>query len=362
MDGFRINGVLYASVDRMRGEVGEELERFLREWFDESPYVVGHTSGSTGTPKEIRLSKADMRASAAMTNRFFAIRRHSLLLLCLPVSYIAGKMMVVRALEAGAELLAVGASSHPLRGLPDRVAGRIDLAAMVPMQLEASLESAPEREALRSIGHLIVGGAPIPVSLEERLRDFPVSCYATYGMTETVSHVALRRLNRDREYEALGDVSFEVDGRGCLVIEAPHLTERRFVTNDLVRLHGPRRFEWLGRVDHVINSGGLKFSPERLERKLDRCLPGRFLITSRPDATLGESIVLLLEGEGFDPATLCRLVHRIRPVLERFEMPRWIGVTPLFRETSSGKVVRCIPDDTIFYPVGELFSKNKLYL
>lgn len=356
----RINGILYTSLEQMRGEVEEELWLFLQEWYNESSYVIGHTSGSTGLPKEIRLSKADMRASAAITNRFFGIRRGSVLLLCLSVSYIAGKMMVVRALEAGAELVTAEVSSHPLRTVTGAVSQRIDLAAMVPMQVEESLKNNSEKKVLGQIGHLIVGGAPIAESLEERLKELPVSCYATYGMTETVSHVALRKLNCDREYEALGDVFFGLDERGCLIIEAPHLTERRFVTNDLVRLNGKHRFEWLGRVDHVINSGGIKFFPEQLERKLDRCLPGRFLITSRPDETLGESIALLLEGENFLPEELCCLVNRIRPCLERFEMPRWIGVCPLFRETASGKVVRCIPENTVFYAVNELSPKKSV--
>ena len=144
----RLNGRVYTCLEQLREQADEELFLFLEEWFDDRSYVLGHTSGSTGAPKEIQLSKADMRASARMTNAFFAIDRESVLLLCLSVSYIAGKMMVVRALEAGAELLTVKVSSHPLRitGQEEYVDRRIDLAAMVPMQVEESMKSESEKQ------------------------------------------------------------------------------------------------------------------------------------------------------------------------------------------------------------------------
>lgn len=295
----RLNGRVYTCLEQLREQADEELFLFLEEWFDDRSYVPGHTSGSTGAPKEIQLSKADMRASARMTNAFFAIGRESVLLLCLSVSYIAGKMMVVRALEAGAELLTVKVSSHPLRitGQEEYVDRRIDLAAMVPMQVEESMKSESEKQRFGYIRHLIIGGAPVSVALEERLKKIPTQCYATYGMTETVSHIALKKLNSDPAYFALGEVGFEQDERGCLIIDAPHLQARRFVTNDMVRLHGNKRFEWLGRFDYVINSGGIKLFPELIEQKLVRSIPGRFFITSRPDEVLGESVLLAL-GRG----------------------------------------------------------------
>ena len=345
----RLNGRVYTCLEQLREQADEELFLFLEEWFDDRSYVPGHTSGSTGAPKEIQLSKADMRASARMTNAFFAIGRESVLLLCLSVSYIAGKMMVVRALEAGAELLTVKVSSHPLRitGQEEYVDRRIDLAAMVPMQVVDELPCL-------FLTSLDIEGAPVSVALEERLKKIPTQCYATYGMTETVSHIALKKLNSDPAYFALGEVGFEQDERGCLIIDAPHLQARRFVTNDMVRLHGNKRFEWLGRFDYVINSGGIKLFPELIEQKLVRSIPGRFFITSRPDEVLGESVLLALEGAHWDFVSLQLLLQKIRPLLGRFELPKAFVVSPFFRETTSGKVVRTLPENAVFYPVHQL--------
>ena len=276
-----------------------DLETFLSEWNDDRPYVVGHTSGSTGKPKEILLRKDDMRASARLTNEYFGIDVHSRLLLCLSTSYIAGKMMVVRALEAGAELLTSNVSSHPLKNL-DIAGGRIDLAAMVPMQVEESMKVEEERNALNSIRYLIIGGAAVSYRLEDSLKDMSVQCFATYGMTETVSHIALRKLNRDKDYFALGAVRFRTDERQCLIIDAPQLSARVFHTNDVVSLTDDRHFSWLGRYDNVINSGGIKFFPEVIEKKIAAAMSGRYFISSLPDERLGEKIILVIETGNMD--------------------------------------------------------------
>ena len=314
-----------------------EVLSFLGEWFDEKDYVCGHTSGSTGTPKEIRLDKADMRASARITNEFLGIGKDSVLLLCLSVSYIAGKMLVVRALEAGATLVVCDVSSRPLERLA--YTGQMDLAAMVPMQVEESLKHPEDEAKLCAIRQLLIGGAPVSAVLEKRLQSLPVSCYATYGMTETVSHVALRRLNVSEVYSALGEVSFSLDNRNCLVVHAPHLQAREFVTNDLAELVDSRHFKWVGRYDHVINSGGIKFSPEVLESKIGACIPSRYFITSLPDERLGQRIVLVVEGERREEQEK-RWLASLREVLTTYELPREIVYLSRFEETASGKVIR----------------------
>lgn len=337
----RINGKIYSPQALPGGETAAELRLFLQEWFSPETYVVGHTSGSTGKPKEIRLSKADMRASARLTNDFLGIGPQSVLLLCLSVSYIAGKMMVVRALEAGAELWVTEVCSHPLRreGLPER----IDLAAMVPLQVEQTLSVREEAEQLQKVCRLLIGGAPVSSLLEGQLQEIPTDCYVTYGMTETVSHVALRKTGQE-EYEALGEVRFSSDERGCLVIYAPHLQEKVFVTNDLVCLKDATHFKWLGRWDNVINSGGIKYFPEVLEKKISSCIRGRFFITSQPDPLLGQQIVLVVEGKEPGKSELEDLYAQLRIRLEPFEMPRAVYCCAQFRETSSGKVIRRLPD------------------
>lgn len=315
------------------------LRDFLYEWCSDDAHVTGHTSGSTGEPKEIRLRKEDMRASARITNEFFGIGQESVLLLCLSVSYIAGKMMVVRALEAGAELWSVQVNSHPMRELGN-LGKKIDLAAMVPLQAEETLKVAAEKKDFLQISQLLIGGAPVSSRLEEQLQLLPVHCYATYGMTETVSHVALRRMDGRSVYHAVGDVSFSTDCRGCLVIHAPHLTDRKFITNDMVELEDSRHFRWLGRYDHVINSGGIKFFPEEIERKIASCFSCRYFITSLPDERLGERIVLVIEGQPHEEEQL--LMKKLKSFLVGYEMPREILYLPHFRETFSGKVIRKI--------------------
>lgn len=316
-----------------------EIRDFLVEWFNDRDYVLGHTSGSTGKPKEIRLNKEDMRASARLTNTFLGIGEESVLLLSLSTSYIAGKMMVVRALEAGADLWVGEVSSHPLRELSER-GERIDLAAMVPMQVEETLKVPEERIRLNRVKHLLIGGAPVSPTLENGLRAINTHCYATYGMTETVSHVALKKLNGDVVYFALGEVTFALDARGCLVIRAPHLQAGEFVTNDQVRLMDNRHFEWLGRWDHVINSGGIKFCPEVIERKIASAISCRFFVTSRPDKRLGERIALVLEGDVWEEEQSLELLRKLRQLLSPYEMPREILYLSRFFETSSGKIIR----------------------
>lgn len=339
----RLNGVLYdrlpADLHSVPAEWEKEILLFMRDWFSDADFMTGHTSGSTGVPKEIRLLKADMLASAATTNDFFGISPGSNLLLCLSPSYIAGKMMIVRAILAGANLIAVKPSSSPLKGVGEV----IDLAAMVPMQVQESLKQPDMAAKLAGVRQLIVGGAPVSTPLEVELSRLSVSSYATYGMTETVSHIALRKLNGKPDcYFALGDVWFETDGRGCLVVHAPHLRQQQFTTNDRVELVDSRHFKWVGRYDHVINSGGVKLSPEQIECKLADTIRERYFITSLPDERLGEKVVLVIEGNVWgDDAVEC-LREAMNRRLEPFEVPKQILFHTAFRETKSGKVIRKI--------------------
>lgn len=347
MTGLYINDTFY-DTDALRDGVfptGEEWQKelsvFLQEWFNNREFVPGHTSGSTGTSKEIKLLKKDMLASARITNNFFHIENSDNLLLCLSPSYIAGKMMVVRALLANARLITTPPSSHPRI----QAAKPVKLAAMVPMQVEELLKSEAGTASLTEIKQLIIGGAPVSPALATTLQTLSTKCFATYGMTETVSHIALKDLNgkaASGNYFALGEVEFKTDSRSCLVIHAPHLQQQEFITNDIVRLSDKFHFEWLGRYDHVINSGGVKLSPETIEEKLSPLIPGRFFITSEPDSRLGEKVVLVIEGEPLEDAPLSALKQGMGKCLSRFEIPGLIRYRKKFRETYSGKVIRSI--------------------
>lgn len=333
----------YTSLEELKA-LGENPQKktlfeFLLEWFDDRPYVVGHTSGSTGTPKEIRLLKKDMEASARITNDFFKLGPSSRLLLCLSTSYIAGKMMVVRALQCGAELITRPVSSTPLTGLNET----IDLAALVPLQVGESLKAPTATADFGHIRQMIIGGAPVDTPLQEKLKTIPTTCYSTYGMTETVSHIALMQLNGDSPttcFQALGDVRFEQDDRRCLTIHAPHLQQQTFITNDLVRLVDRRRFEWLGRYDNVINSGGIKLSPETIEKKLASMLDVPFFITARTDDRLGQHVVLVVESPSWTPEEKTAFLERLRSRLPRFERPREIVCLEKFDRTESNKIIR----------------------
>jgi len=306
-----------------------EAEEFLREWFDDKPVVSAHTSGSTGVPKEIMLLKRDMLSSAELTCRYFGISDKSLLHLPLSVSYIAGKMMIVRALLSGAELVIERPSNSPLAMSLERA---VDLTAIVPSQVEGLMKS-PMASGVRQA---IIGGAAIPEHTEKMLAESGIECYSTYGMTETCSHVALRKLGSEC-YEAIGDVTFCTDSRGCLVINLPHLSIGQIVTNDIAELSDSRHFKWIGRWDNVINSGGIKIFPEKLEERLRDILSGmNYYITSRKSEKWGREVILIVEGN----VDRNGIVECMRERLAPYEVPKEIISVPSILRTKSGKIIR----------------------
>lgn len=276
------------------------LSDFLSQWRDASPTILVHTSGSTGRPKPMRVEKRRMMASARITCDFLSLHPGDTALLCMPLDYIAGKMVVVRALERGMKLVAVNPSGHPLAS----VDSHIDFAAMVPLQVYNSLRVPLERERLMRIGQLLIGGGAVDAALERGLRDFPGAAWSTYGMTETLSHIALRRLNgpaASQWYTPFDGVGIGVDSRGCLTIDAPMVHEGRLTTHDRVELRqdpvsGRTQFRVLGRLDNVIDSGGIKIQIEEVEQSLRPFLRHPFVITQVPDAKYGEAVTLLTEA------------------------------------------------------------------
>lgn len=306
-----------------------ESQLFLDQWNDVSTdNIVAHTSGSTGAPKEIRLMKADMRRSAQATNRFFEIDEDSLLHLPLSPDYIAGKMMIVRAHEAGCRLIVEKPGNAPLREYKGR---DITLSAVVPSQVGGLLDG----DGCRHISNLIIGGAPLSTEAEEALIRSGIRAYATYGMTETCSHVALRRLG-EKEFAGLPGFRFSTDERGCLVIDCDGFSFGRIVTNDVVELNGDAAFRWLGRADNAINSGGIKVIPEVIEARIAPLMGNvAFYITSRASEKWGEEIVMMVEG---DDAVVSR--ETLRALLGAKICPKEIICVPRFERTSSSKVIR----------------------
>lgn len=312
----------------------KKVYQFILEWLAKGEHILQRSSGTTGESKELLLPKRSMVGSALNTCRHFDLRAGQSALLCLPVDYIAGKMMVVRALLGKLNLLLAEPSSAPeLSGFDG-----IDFCAMVPLQVMNSLKDAHN---LRKIKKLIIGGTEISPELEQALREQPVEAYATYGMAETCSHVAIRALNGprpERPYTAMPGVTLGVDARNCLVVESAYL-ENEVVTNDIVDLLDSRRFHWRGRYDNLINSGGVKIVPEELEAIISQKTGLACAILGLPDAALGEKIVLVLEKNDIRLG-LDRLKEMVQGEVPRYSQPKEILFVDRLPRNRSFKVDR----------------------
>lgn len=312
------------------GNITEETIDFLEQWNDREDYIIAHTSGSTGAPKPIKLMKADMIQSARATCDFFGIQPNSLIALPLSTKYIAGKMQIVRALERNCRIWIETSSSKPLQSY--QLDAEIALLPIVPSQIDGLLES----HNLQKVKTIIIGGAPLSPTAEKRLIDKGLDVYCTYGMTETCSHVALRRIGR-AEFTAMPGISFEADNRGCLVINCPNFSFNCVVTNDLVEIIDKHTFRWLGRIDNVINSGGVKLFPEVIEKKIAHLFNStQYYITSRRSERWGEELILVVESA----AEISELEEKLRTILNRFEMPKAIIYQTKFNRTASRKIIR----------------------
>lgn len=328
LNGFHLNREDLCRVAYSFIKEGDDFEKpvgdFILDWFDSKPYLEVKTSGTTGAPKTIHIPKQAMVNSALATGDFFDIHPGNKVLHCLPVKYIAGKMMLIRAMILGLDVDFVAPSSHPL---DNNDTEKYDFAAMVPLQAKHSVKQ------LKKVKKLIVGGAKMEKSLETALSKLPTLVYETYGMTETITHIAARKIG-EKSFTVLPNVTISYDDRNCLVIHAPHISDEVIVTNDLVELVNENQFVFLGRIDNVINSGGIKFIPERIEEKLSGKFTSRFFIASKADKELGEKIILVVEGE---PTTLDNTLF---DDLDKYEKPREIVFVKKFKETENGKVLR----------------------
>ena len=327
---FRLNDISFNSVNELikYSEISsKELSFFLKEWFSDEDFIKVNTSGSTGKPKTIFLKKEYVINSAKATGSFFGLSKNTNALLCLPTTYISGKLMVVRALTLGWHLDVVLPSLHPL----NNVNKQYDFSAMTPMQVENSFYN------LNTIKQLIVGGGVVSKSLEEKLQTLKTKVFATYGMTETITHIAVKKLNHKiytpNYYQLLPGVEIYKDQRDCLVIKAPKITDDIIFTNDVVQLISDKQFNWLGRFDNVINSGGIKLQPEVIENKLSNVLTNRFFVTGFPDEYLGEKLVLIIEGKETK-------INFTKSNLTKYEVPKTIYFLDKFIETETGKVNR----------------------
>ena len=319
----------------------QSTKEFLQSWMQQKSHYDIHTSGSTGTPKKITISRRQMEASAQFTINALKIPKNAKALVCLDTAYIAGKMMLVRAMIGGMDIYALDPSSNPYTNITFQP----DFAALVPLQVENSLNDAHTRNLLNLTQYIIIGGAPVSETLHEKIRSLQPNIYATYGMTETVSHIALKKLNNPGQseyFKAFDEVELGLDYRGCLSIKSILSNHELLQTNDLVKLHGKHEFEWLGRIDNTINTGGVKVQSEKIERYVGKAfqhfnLKNRFFIYGVDDDRLGQKVSLLIEGNtGLESEIISYLTQH----LHKYEMPREVKHVIAFKETPTGKIDR----------------------
>lgn len=335
----------------------QHVAHFIRQWRAGQEVFVLNTSGSTGQPKAIRLTRQQMTLSAQLTGRAVGLQAGDRALVCLSVEYIAGLMMVVRGLELGLHLTIVDPSSRPLAACP--AATHFDFTAMVPLQLQESLLGAPHEVAiLQRMKAILIGGAPVSLALEQQLQALLAPAYHTYGMTETVSHIALRRLNGSHhspDFIPFEGVQLGIDARGCLTITSALSGGTTLQTNDLVALHADGSFRWLGRIDNVINSGGYKVQTEKVESALEawlldyqqgRYAQRRFFVGPLQHPRFGQAVVAIIEGAVFAQDTMAEteidgiVRAALQKTLHPYEVPRQVYFIPKFLETPTGKIDR----------------------
>lgn len=282
-------------------EFEKKIFFFIKEWLSNAKSVKVQTSGSTGTPKVFEIEKNKMLHSAKMTCDFLHLREGDKALICLPIEYISGKMMVARSVERNLQLIVENPSLQSLENLNME----IDFCAMTPLQVENSLHK------IHCIKNLIIGGATVSESLKDKISQTLKSSnsknkiYETYGMSETLSHIALKEIypHSDEYFTVLKDVEISLDERGCLKIFAPKLNEEVLQTNDLVEINHfknaqceKKQFKFLGRIDNVINSGGAKIFPEQLETLIKKEISNEVIFLGLKDESLGQKLILVIEG------------------------------------------------------------------
>ena len=312
-----------------------DLYLFLEKWFDASPVITVHTSGSTGTPKELVVRKDRMMQSARLTCEFLNLQAGDTALLCMNLRYIGAMMVVVRSLVAGLNLIVRPASGHPLSDIEEP----LRFAAMVPLQVYNTLRVPEEKARLEQTDILIIGGGAVDDSLEAEMSALPTAVYSTYGMTETLSHIALRRLNGDtasKHYYPFPSVELSLSAESTLVVKAPLICGEVLQTNDIACLYPDGSFTIAGRKDNVINSGGIKIQAEEMEKRLRPFIPVPFVVTSVPDPRLGQALTLLIAGQ----VDVRELESKLQTVLDAYHRPRHIFMTESIPQTENGKTDR----------------------
>jgi len=315
----------------------QKVLNFVKDWISIDKWLTVQTSGSTGEPKKIQLYKSKMKASANATATFFKFKENQTILLALSTDYIAGKMMIIRALESKMKIIVAPLQANPLLiDLPSK----INFSAFVPMQVQTILADKKSKLNYQNIDKVIIGGGLINETLEHQIQTLKNENFATFGMTETISHIALRNITKkEKHYTALPNVTLKTDHNNSLIINAPQICNHLLKTNDCIELKNDRQFIWKGRLDFVINSGGVKVHPENIEKKILPFIPNnRFYVSSERDNLLGQKVVLKIESR--TDFNIENLNIKLNQNLTKFEQPKVIYIVHQFKETETGKIIR----------------------
>lgn len=319
---------------------------FLKNWFDENQKTISvSTSGSTGKPKNIEIPKNLMLKSVEMTGKFFDFKKGEKILLALSADYIAGKMILLRAIVWQMDLLIVEPKNNSLNEISTKE--KIDFAAFVPLQLQTILDQNPSK--LNQIKNAIIGGAAMDFDLIQKTQKLKTNIFATFGMTETISHFALQKINKKDKsscFQLLPETEIKLDEKKCLLIKSPITGFKWLKTNDLVKIISPKEFQYLGRFDNVVNSGGIKIIVESIEKKIAQIIyqnenlnplkNKRFFLAALPDEKLGEKLILIFEGHV--PIEKTSILAFLKMYLPKYKNPKVIFFEEKFAETGSGKI------------------------
>lgn len=323
-------------------EYEQKVIDFCQKWLAGHTEFITTTSGSTGEPKPIILTRNQMIASAKLTGKTFGLQEGDRALVCLNVDYIAGMMMLVRGIELGLKLTIVEPSGNPFQTINNQV---FDFHAFVPLQMQNLLENKNNMLILNSAKAIIVGGAAVNEVLENAIQNLEVPVYSTYGMTETVSHIAIRRINgmnKSNNFQVLKGVKIGLDQRNCLNIIAEASNNELIQTNDIVEIMNENEFQLLGRLDNIINSGGVKIQLEKVEKLIENEIkilnPKRYFTYGIPDDKLGQKLVLIVEGEKVESEIKTLFFKNIQSILSKFEIPKDVYFVKNFVETQTGKI------------------------
>ncbi len=305
-----------------------EYWEFIASWLNEDDYILVFTSGSTGKPKQIRLSKEKMLVSARMTVSFFGLAKGDSALLCLSPRHIGGMMMIVRAFYAQLDLHILAPSANPLMDCSEK----FKFAAFVPYQVSTILRETSDK--LKNIDQILIGGGEVSMTLEKSLEALKLNIYSSFGMTETISHFALRKIGEDKNYICLPDISITQSSIGSMIVHAPQLQDEAIHTRDLIELNSSCSFVWLGRSDFAIESGGSKIIPEQIEEKLRPFIKERFFISSLKHKQLNNQIILIIEGVSHE------LNQKIFDDLDKYHRPKQVFFIQQFKAAANGKIDR----------------------